>query len=69
MGSTRIGIGVIIRDSRRLMVKAMSKCLQDNFPIKVAKALACWEGLLLAQQLGLQKVITKMDCLVLTHKL
>ena len=54
-------IGVIIRDCNGHVVAALSKYLQGRFATDQVEALAVEQGVLLAQELQLSRVIVESD--------
>ena len=56
-------IGVIIRDCQGSPTAASSKVLSSPFSVEITEALALQEGVLLASEMGLSKVIFEGDAL------
>ncbi|XP_023907861.1 uncharacterized protein LOC112019574 [Quercus suber] len=56
-------IGVIIHDSNGRVMAAMCKLLQACYPIEAVEAIAIENGILLAQEIQVSKIIIELDAL------
>uniref|UniRef100_A0A803PD29 RNase H type-1 domain-containing protein n=1 Tax=Cannabis sativa TaxID=3483 RepID=A0A803PD29_CANSA len=66
---SKIGIGVIIRDSNGCVVATMSKSVVGNYKSQEMEAKAMFSGLHWAEQLQLQHHNVKTDCLMVVNAL
>ncbi|KAK6126449.1 hypothetical protein DH2020_039837 [Rehmannia glutinosa] len=57
------GIGVVIRDHFGSVIHSLAKKIEVEYPVDIAEALACWEGLNLAHTLQLSRIHIESDCL------
>ncbi|XP_030930791.1 uncharacterized protein LOC115956606 [Quercus lobata] len=57
----RSSVGVVIRDCRGMAVAAVSKVLNGNYGAAVTEAFAVEEGILLAREMELQRIIVESD--------
>ena len=57
----RSTVGVVVRDSRGMLVAAACKVLNGNYSAAVTEAFVVFEGVRLAMELELQQVIVESD--------
>lgn len=62
-GSDCAGIGVVLRDSSRRVITALSQRIDHTSSVELAKALAARRAVVLARKLSLFDVIFERDCL------
>ncbi|KAK6158243.1 hypothetical protein DH2020_005557 [Rehmannia glutinosa] len=55
------GFGVIIRDDQGQVIKSSYRFQPHVLDVEVAEAVACRDGIILAKELGLTRVIVEMD--------
>ena len=54
-------MGVVIRDSRGMVIVAECKVLNGVYDAAVTKALAAEEGILLAKEMELHQIVVELD--------
>ncbi|XP_073153625.1 uncharacterized protein [Henckelia pumila] len=60
-GSSRVGLGVVVRDDQGVVLIAFTKTLEGYFSVHLAELLTVREGLLLASQQSWNHVIIETD--------
>ncbi|KAK6115199.1 hypothetical protein DH2020_007468 [Rehmannia glutinosa] len=64
-----MGSGVVVRDHRGQIIKTLTKFVEAKYDVNVAEALACREGILLAKEPHLTKIVLEIDNLMMFHRL
>ncbi|KAH6759016.1 hypothetical protein C2S51_019251 [Perilla frutescens var. frutescens] len=57
-----IGIGIVLRDWEGRLLVTRCRWIQSFFEVEIAEELACQEGLVLAREMGDERVILETDC-------
>ncbi|KAK7857205.1 hypothetical protein CFP56_019147 [Quercus suber] len=58
------GVGLLIRDWNRRVIAAVSMPLPGRYSVEETEAIAVEQGLVLAKELGLEKIIVEGDSLL-----